>query len=249
MAVGDIPKEWYKVAKKTPSGQPSPSRETPPATATNDSASMTTQESMPSLTSDTTSTSKQASTNLGPPGTSDSASGRFPSPSTQSGSKSPSRPGNERSSSSQFNMDAALGASIETGKGVTRIVEAGMKTPMNFCMGLAKGFRNAPRLYNDDTVRKQEKVTGIASGVMVAGKEFGLGLFDGVTGLVTQPLKGAEKQGVEGLIKGFGKGIGGLVLKPAAGKSISLFLRVEVCFFMVQWLIICQASGRFPRTP
>lgn len=118
-------------------------------------------------------------------------------------------------------MDAALGASLETGKGVGRIVEAGVKSPMNFCMGLAKGFRNAPRLYNDETVRKQEKVTGLASGVMLAGKEFGLGLYDGITGLVTQPYKGAEKEGVSGLIKGIGKGIGGIVLKPQAGETLS----------------------------
>jgi hypothetical protein len=36
--------------------------------------------------------------------------------------------------------------------------------------------------------------------------------------LITQPLRGAEKEGTAGLIKGIGKGIGGLVLKPGAGK-------------------------------
>ena len=36
--------------------------------------------------------------------------------------------------------------------------------------------------------------------------------------MVTQPLEGAKKEGVAGLIKGFGKGIGGVVLKPGAGK-------------------------------
>ena len=36
---------------------------------------------------------------------------------------------------------------------------------------------------------------------------------------MTQPLEGAKKEGVVGLIKGFGKGIGGVVLKPGAGKS------------------------------
>lgn len=91
-----------------------------------------------------------------------------------------------------------------------------MKTPMNFCMGLARGFRNAPRLYNDDTVRPQEKVTDFASGLKVAGKEFGLGFYDGISGLVTQPLKGAQKEGSAGLFKGFAKGIGGLVLKSGA---------------------------------
>lgn len=44
-------------------------------------------------------------------------------------------------------------------------------------------------------------------------------MFDGISGLVTQPFEGAKKEGVVGLIKGFGKGIGGVVLKPGAGKS------------------------------
>lgn len=49
-------------------------------------------------------------------------------------------------------------------------------------------------------------------------QEFGFGFYDGISGLVTQPLEGAKKDGVAGLIKGFGKGIGGVVLKPGAGK-------------------------------
>lgn len=109
---------------------------------------------------------------------------------------------------------------LDTGKNVSRIVETGFKSPMNFCMGLAKGFRNAPRLYNDDAIRKPEKVTGLGSGVVVAWKELGLGFYDGVSGLVTQPYKGAQKEGGQGFIKGVGKGLGGLILKPAAGKWI-----------------------------
>ncbi|KAI1424531.1 hypothetical protein F5Y12DRAFT_448742 [Xylaria sp. FL1777] len=105
---------------------------------------------------------------------------------------------------------------LDTGKSINNIIATGVKSPMNFCMGLARGFRNAPSLYNDDTIRPTEKVTGFSSGLKVAGKEFGLGLFDGITGLVTQPLKGAEKEGGAGLLKGFGKGIGGLVFKSGA---------------------------------
>lgn len=90
---------------------------------------------------------------------------------------------------------------------------------MNFCLGLAKGFRNAPRLYNDDTVRQPEKVTDLGSGIKVASKEFGYGLFDGISGLVTQPMRAVEKEGPGGFVKGFAKGIGGIVMKPAAGKS------------------------------
>ena len=49
---------------------------------------------------------------------------------------------------------------------------------------------------------------------------FGYGMYDGISGLATQPLRGAEKEGAAGLLKGIGKGIGGLILKPAAGKFI-----------------------------
>ena len=35
---------------------------------------------------------------------------------------------------------------------------------------------------------------------------------------MTQPLDGAKKEGFTGLLKGFGKGIGGVVLKPSAGE-------------------------------
>jgi hypothetical protein len=111
-----------------------------------------------------------------------------------------------------MNLDMALAA----GKGVGRIVNAGLRFQANFCLGLARGFRNAPKLYNDDTVRPPEKVTDLVSGVKVAGKEFGWGLYDGISGIVTQPWQGAQKEGAMGFVKGFGKGIGGSMLKTAA---------------------------------
>ena len=40
---------------------------------------------------------------------------------------------------------------------------------------------------------------------------------DGIGGMVAQPLEGAQKEGFAGFLKGFGKGVGGLMLKPAAG--------------------------------
>jgi hypothetical protein len=138
--------------------------------------------------------------------------GRTRSPTINSGgSRSSSR---RRAVSAAATMEAAVG----TTRNVGRIVTTGVKSPMNFCLGLAKGFRNIPRLYNDDTVRSIEKVTDFNSGVRVAGKEFGFGLFDGISGLVTLPMRGAQKEGAAGLIKGVGKGIGGLIAKPAAGE-------------------------------
>ena len=45
----------------------------------------------------------------------------------------------------------------------------------------------------------------------------GKGIFDGVTGLVMQPVKGAKEEGAKGFFKGFGKGIIGIATKPVAG--------------------------------
>ncbi|KAG5962056.1 hypothetical protein E4U56_003552 [Claviceps arundinis] len=111
-------------------------------------------------------------------------------------------------------------ATIDTlaaGQSMGRAVSTGFKVPMNFALGVAKGFRNMPRLYNDDTVRPTGKVTDLTSGIRLAGKELGLGFFDGITGLVTQPIRGAGKDGASGFVKGIGKGIGELIAKPAAG--------------------------------
>ncbi|KAF3918122.1 hypothetical protein ABW21_db0209590 [Orbilia brochopaga] len=101
-------------------------------------------------------------------------------------------------------------------KGAGRIAGAVMKSPLDFSLAVAQGFRNAPLLYGDTTVRKQDKITSMGSGLKVAGKEFALGLYDGVSGLVTQPIQGAKEEGHLGFWKGVGKGVGGLALKPGA---------------------------------
>lgn len=67
---------------------------------------------------------------------------------------------------SNLTIDNAVGAA----KGAQRIVAAGMKSPMDFTLGIARGFHNAPKLYGDDTVRPQEKVTDFQSGLKAAGK-------------------------------------------------------------------------------
>lgn len=91
---------------------------------------------------------------------------------------------------------------------------------MDFTLSLAQGFHNAPKLYGDD-VRPTQKITGFGSGLKAAGKGLSLGLYDGISGLVTQPIKGAKEEGPAGLLKGIGKGIGGIVLKGGAGTPFS----------------------------
>lgn len=43
------------------------------------------------------------------------------------------------------------------------------------------------------------------------------GFYQGVTGIVTQPYTESQRSGSKGFFKGVGKGLGGVILKPAAG--------------------------------
>lgn len=104
-----------------------------------------------------------------------------------------------------------------TSKGLGRSLKAFVQTPMDVTVGLTKGFHNFPKLWGDDTVRPQEQVSDFKSGATAAGKEFGYGWYDGVTGLVTQPWRGAQKEGATGFVKGIGKGVAGFATKPTAG--------------------------------
>jgi hypothetical protein len=119
--------------------------------------------------------------------------------------------------SSSSSLNAASAIALESTKGIGRIMTTGLKTPVTFTNGLARGFYNVPTLYGDDTVRTEAKIDGVKSGLIAAGKGFGYGLYDGLTGLVTQPYNGARKEGAVGFLKGVGKGIGGVVFKPSAG--------------------------------
>jgi hypothetical protein len=57
---------------------------------------------------------------------------------------------------------------------------------------------------------------------------------------VTQPLEGAREHGALGLVTGIGKGIGGLVLKPGAGKYYYLILMKMMPIKSTR--IICTSS-------
>ncbi|THY82622.1 UDP-Glycosyltransferase/glycogen phosphorylase [Aureobasidium pullulans] len=81
---------------------------------------------------------------------------------------------------------------------------------------LAEGLRNAPLMYGDKH-RDFGPVTDWKSGGVVAGKGLVFGIYDGISGLVTEPIKGACKEGTIGALKGFGKGLGGIYWKPNAG--------------------------------
>ncbi|TGZ76788.1 UDP-Glycosyltransferase/glycogen phosphorylase [Ascodesmis nigricans] len=89
--------------------------------------------------------------------------------------------------------------------------------PIDIPLAIAQGYHNLPRLYHDPTVRHPARITGFHSGLRAAGKEFSLGIYDGVSGLYLQPYHGAQTEGFKGAVKGVLRGVAGLVVKPQAG--------------------------------
>ena len=130
-------------------------------------------------------------------------------------------------------------AGYRTGQWARHVLDWVIMVPGDATLSLSRGFHNAPRLYHDHMVGALPRVMGIRSGFQAAGKvsltlflaasmffilipqEFTNGFYQGITGLVTQPHQGAKKSGSTGLLKGVGKGIGGIIFKPAAGMFLS----------------------------
>lgn len=50
------------------------------------------------------------------------------------------------------------------------------------------------------------KPEGIKEGFVEGAKDLGKGVFDGITGIVVQPVKGAQQEGALGFLKGVGRG-------------------------------------------
>ncbi|KAK1147215.1 hypothetical protein N8T08_001954 [Aspergillus melleus] len=100
--------------------------------------------------------------------------------------------------------DAAKGA----GKSMGRILGRGFRSPLDFTMGISKGFRNIPKAYGD-TTREVDPITGFHSGIRTASKELALGFYDGITGIITQPIRGLKQEGgvYEEVQKYFGSGL------------------------------------------
>lgn len=45
-----------------------------------------------------------------------------------------------------------------------------LSAPIDATVNVSRGFHNAPKLYGDTTVRKQQSITGFQSGIKAAGE-------------------------------------------------------------------------------
>ena len=78
--------------------------------------------------------------------------------------------------------------------------------------------------FDEDAISKRKRLSltkerpqDVGDGMVRGGKSLVKGLWGGVSGLVTQPVKDVKAKGVSGLGTGIGKGLAGLVLKPVVG--------------------------------
>ncbi|KAI1191508.1 hypothetical protein F5B17DRAFT_382171 [Nemania serpens] len=83
--------------------------------------------------------------------------------------------------------------------------------------GMTKFYWHIPVLYGDKSAREWPEITGFKSGCSAGGKGFLYGFYDGITGVVMLPYKGAKGAGLKGLGIGILHGLGGLILKPLTG--------------------------------
>ncbi|KAJ9091283.1 hypothetical protein QFC21_007272 [Naganishia friedmannii] len=103
------------------------------------------------------------------------------------------------------------------------------------------GLETLPSLYGTKERRPRTKVKDARSGFVAGGKGLAFGFYDGITGMVLDPMKGAQSEGVVGFAKGFARASVNLTVQPAAGifglfshpvkgigKSISNSLRPEL---------------------
>lgn len=74
-----------------------------------------------------------------------------------------------------------------------------------------------PQYIEERERERKQQAQHVGQGLTYGMWDFGKGLFDGITGLVTRPVVGAQQEGAVGFFKGVGRGLSGVVVKPIAG--------------------------------
>lgn len=73
---------------------------------------------------------------------------------------------------------------------------------------MTEGFQSLPRYYDKDrNGESKPQVTDFQSGVVLAGKSFGGGVYEGFTDIFKYTWQGKKDEGPKGVAKGLGKGL------------------------------------------
>uniref|UniRef100_A0A8C9M0X3 Vacuolar protein sorting 13 homolog A n=1 Tax=Piliocolobus tephrosceles TaxID=591936 RepID=A0A8C9M0X3_9PRIM len=116
----------------------------------------------------------------------------------------------------EFVEGMALGLKALVGGAVGGLAGAASKITGAMAKGVA-----AMTMDEDYQQKRREAMNkqpaGFREGITRGGKGLVSGFVSGITGIVTKPIKGAQKEGAAGFFKGVGKGLVGAVARPTGG--------------------------------
>ncbi|XP_069332475.1 intermembrane lipid transfer protein VPS13A isoform X2 [Eulemur rufifrons] len=116
----------------------------------------------------------------------------------------------------EFVEGMALGLKALVGGAVGGLAGAASKITGAMAKGVA-----AMTMDEDYQQKRREAMNkqpaGLREGITRGGKGLVSGFVSGITGIVTKPIKGAQKEGAAGFFKGVGKGLVGAVARPTGG--------------------------------
>ncbi|KAG6991800.1 Sterol 3-beta-glucosyltransferase UGT80B1 [Fusarium oxysporum f. sp. conglutinans] len=104
-----------------------------------------------------------------------------------------------------------------TGRFAVDVTKASLKAPVAFFYNVANGFHNYPSYsFGATEVRRRGEITGLGSGLRVAGEEFVLGFWDAFSGVVMKPYESTKDEGARGFSKGVLRGARGFAYNLGA---------------------------------
>ncbi|XP_045047540.2 intermembrane lipid transfer protein VPS13A isoform X2 [Desmodus rotundus] len=116
----------------------------------------------------------------------------------------------------EFVEGMALGLKALVGGAVGGLAGAASRITSAMAKGVA-----AMTMDEDYQQKRREAMNkqpaGLREGITRGGKGLVSGFVSGITGIVTKPIKGAQKGGAAGFLKGVGKGLVGAVARPTGG--------------------------------
>ncbi|XP_064147275.1 intermembrane lipid transfer protein VPS13A isoform X1 [Loxodonta africana] len=116
----------------------------------------------------------------------------------------------------EFVEGMALGLKALVGGAVGGLAGAASRITSAMAKGVA-----AMTMDEDYQQKRREAMNkqpaGLREGITRGGKGLVSGFVSGITGIVTKPIKGAQKEGAAGFFKGVGKGLVGAVARPTGG--------------------------------
>lgn len=111
-----------------------------------------------------------------------------------------------------------------TGRYAVELTKVGLKTPVSFFYNIANGFHNYPSCgYAGVEVRHRDQIIDLETGLMAAGKEFTLGIWEAFSGVVIFPYQSVHEEGAKGIGKGVWRGSKGFVSNLGACEYFPLF--------------------------